>query len=126
MTQEELIFNILESNKDAIVVGSLGTISYDLKEIEHDNKIIIRGAMGCALGCGLGVALGTDKKVIVLIGDGALLMHLGSIATVLKLNPKNLEVHVFNNGSYKSCGGQHTYFDKIKNIIPFKVHEVSD
>ena len=92
MTQKEYLSSLLKRNKEAIIVGSLGTISYDLKEISHKHKIIIKGAMGCVMGVGLGIALNTDKKVIVLIGDGSFLMKMGSMATILRYKLKNLKV----------------------------------
>lgn len=110
MTQKEYLSKLLSQNKNAIIVGSLGTISYDLAQIEHKNKILIKGAMGCAMGVGLGIALNTKKKVIVIIGDGAFLMKAGSIATINRYNPKNLEMIILDNGVYKSCGGQPTNF----------------
>jgi len=111
----------LKKNRDAIIVGSLGTISYDLKEIEHPNKVLIRGAMGAAMGCGLGIAMNTDKQVIVLIGDGSFLMKQGSASTILRYNLPNLRVIIINNNSYRSCGGQETNFRHIKP--PFEVYE---
>jgi len=115
----------LKRNKEAIIVGSLGTISYDLKEISHKHKIIIKGAMGCVMGVGLGIALNTDKKVIVLIGDGSFLMKMGSMATILRYKLKNLKVIILNNNSYKSCGGQETNFKYIKKYVPFKIINIS-
>lgn len=124
MTQKEYISKLCEKYKDAVIIGSIGTISYDLKDIDHPNKILIKGAMGSALACGIGYALSTDKKVVVIIGDGALLMHLGSIATYLKHKPQNLEVHVMQNDCYQSCGGQSNNFQFIKSMLPkeFNVH----
>lgn len=105
-------------------MGSLGTISYDLSQIPHKRKVLIKGAMGCAMGVGLGMALHTKRKVIVVIGDGSYLMHMGSIATILYYKPKNLEVVVVNNNCYKSCGGQGTCFGAIKHLVPFKVYDI--
>jgi len=125
MTQKEYLSSLLKRNKEAIIVGSLGTISYDLKEISHKHKIIIKGAMGCVMGVGLGIALNTDKKVIVLIGDGSFLMKMGSMATILRYKLKNLKVIILNNNSYKSCGGQETNFKYIKKYVPFKIINIS-
>jgi thiamine pyrophosphate-dependent acetolactate synthase large subunit-like protein len=75
------------------------------------------GAMGCILGIGLGVALNTKKTVRVIIGDGALLMKLGSLATILAHAPKNLKILVINNSCHESCGGQKTNFDAIKHLF---------
>jgi len=113
--QKQYISNLLERNPSAVIIGSLGTISYDLAEISHKNKIIIKGAMGCALGCGLGYALSSKKKVFVLIGDGAFLMKMGSISSILRYKPRNLKVIIFNNNSYASCGGQKTNFRYLRN-----------
>jgi phosphonopyruvate decarboxylase len=66
------------------------------------------GSMGCAAGMGLGVALNSDRPVIVLDGDGAALMKLGSMATIGATAPKNLIHIVFDNGAYESTGGQPT------------------
>ena len=115
--QKEIIEIICKNNKEAIIVGSIGTISYDLKEIEHKNKILIKGAMGAAIGCGFGIALNTDKQVVVIIGDGSILMKLGCISTVVKHNLDNLMVYILNNNSYKSCGGQETNFKYIEDFI---------
>lgn len=111
MIQKDFISNILENNKEAVIIGSLGTISYDLDQIKHPDKICIRGAMGCAIAVGFGYALAKPKKeVIVLIGDGAFLMKTGSIATVMAYKPANLKIYVLNNGVHKSTGGQCTNF----------------
>ena len=126
MTQREYMSILLGRNRDAVAVSSLGNIGNDLKEIIHTEKIFVKGAMGCAVAVGLGYALGRpDKHIIVFIGDGALLMKLGSIATVLRLKPKNLRIVVINNNKYGSCGGQETYFKDIKYLIPFEVFEPS-
>ena len=109
--QKQFISSLLEKNPNAIIIGSLGTISYDLDKIEHKNKICIRGAMGCAMAVGLGYALNTDKQVIVLIGDGAFLMKAGSANTIARYAPKNLKVYVLNNGKHESTGGQETSFN---------------
>lgn len=117
MMQRALISNICLKHPDAVIIGSIGTISYDLTSLNFPNKILIRGAMGAALGCGLGYAMNTDKEVVVIIGDGALLMHMGSIANILKYSLPNLKVYVIYNGSYVSCGGQKNEFFEISHLI---------
>jgi thiamine pyrophosphate-dependent acetolactate synthase large subunit-like protein len=114
MTQKEFLSSLLKDNQDAIIIGSLGTISYDMKDIPHPNKIMIKGAMGCVMGVGLGYALNTDKRVIVVIGDGSYLMKAGSVATIKRHNPSNLKVIILDNNCYKSCGGQKTNFEYVK------------
>ena len=124
MTQKDFLLRLCKRNKNAIIVGSIGTISYDLNEIEHPNKVLIRGAMGAALGCGLGMALATDKTVIVVIGDGSLLMKMGSISTILAYYPANFRVYVMYNGTYASCGGQKNNFKRVMSCLRRPVFEV--
>ncbi len=124
MTQREFLLSLCANNPNAYIVGSIGTISYDLATIEHDNKILIKGAMGAALGCGFGIALGTDEEVIVVIGDGSFLMKMGSMSTILKYNLPNLRVIILNNNCYKSCGGQFTNFRAIEELLPVGIFSI--
>lgn len=126
MTQREFLTNLCSSNKDAVIIGSIGTISYDLGTIEHPNKVLLKGAMGAALGAGLGYALNSDKQVIVVIGDGSFLMKMGSISTILAQGVDNLRIIIINNDSYRSCGGQSTNFHAIRHLIPFEVYDIHE
>lgn len=117
MTLHAYLLSICGSNPEAVIVGSLGNISKELETIAHDKKILMRGAMGGAVGCGLGYALSSPEDVIVIIGEGALLMHLGSLSTVLKHKLPNLKIKVLNNGCYASCGGQKNNFKYIKDYL---------
>ena len=127
MTQKLFITNLLSKNPDATIIGSLGTISYDLATIEHKDKFCVAGAMGAVMSVGLGYALSKpESKVIVLIGDGAFLMKMGSIATILKHKPNNLEVYIINNRQHRSTGGQETNFESIKHLVPFNVVDIDE
>jgi len=126
MTQKDFLINLCEQNPNAIIIGSIGTISYDLTDIPHKHKIFLRGAMGSAMSVGLGYAIGQPKKlVIVVIGDGSFLMCMGHISTILKHKPHNLKVIIIKNNCYQSCGGQKNNFESIENLLPsyFQVHE---
>lgn len=97
------------------VVATTGKLSRELYELgdsgSHDrhNRFYMVGSMGCAAGFGLGVARGRpERPVVVLDGDGALLMKLGSLATVGNLAPANFHHVVFDNGAHDSTGGQPT------------------
>ena len=117
MTQENWISRFLNSHNDSVIIGSLGNISEILEKLDNGkNKIItVKGAMGCVMGIGLGYALNTEKQVYVLIGDGAFLMKAGSLATIAKYNPGNLQVIILNNNKHESCGGQPTSYKFFKN-----------
>lgn len=123
-SQAQFISNLSKRNPKTVLIGSLGLISSDLDSIKDNQKIITRGSMGCVMGLALGYALGYPrKKVICLIGDGSFLMKMGSISTILRYKPKNLQVYILNNNQYKSCGGQKTNFKYIQKYLPkyFKV-----
>jgi phosphonopyruvate decarboxylase len=66
------------------------------------------GSMGCASGMGLGVALNTKRKIVVVDGDGAALMKLGTLATIGAYAPGNLVHLLLDNGVHDSTGGQAT------------------
>ena len=68
------------------------------------NVLYMQGSMGIAPCIGLGIALNTKKDVVVLSGDGALLMHLGITHTIRDYNLSNLFVYVLDNGCHESVG----------------------
>tara|TARA_R110001592_G_scaffold252686_1_gene515467 strand:- start:21 stop:479 length:459 start_codon:yes stop_codon:yes gene_type:complete len=69
------------------------------------NILYMQGSMGIAPCIGLGMALNTKKDVVVLSGDGALLMHLGITHTIRDYNLPNLFIYVLDNGCHESVGG---------------------
>lgn len=127
MTQRKFILDLCRRNKDSYIVGSLGTISYDLEDTYHKYLYLCRGAMGCVVAIGLGLALSQRRKVIVVIGDGSLLMKLGSLSTVLKYKPRNLKIICLQNNTYASTGNQKINFKYIKKYLPpiVKIYEVT-
>jgi phosphonopyruvate decarboxylase len=98
----------------AAVVSTTGKLSrefYELDDKHHGrvNRFYMVGSMGCATGFGLGVARAQpERPVVVLDGDGALLMKFGSLATVGSLAPENYHHVVFDNGAHDSTGAQPT------------------
>jgi thiamine pyrophosphate-dependent acetolactate synthase large subunit-like protein len=92
------------------VIASLGHPAYDLFEAgERPENFYTWGSMGLASSIGLGLAMAQpDRRVIVLDGDGSLLMNLGSLATVATVAPANLVVIVWDNELYGTTGGQPT------------------
>jgi sulfopyruvate decarboxylase subunit beta len=67
------------------------------------------GSMGLASSIGLGLSLSTEKRVVVMDGDGSILMNLGALVTIANQCPKNLTLIIFDNESYGSTGGQPSY-----------------
>ena len=92
--------------KDALYVTNTGYISRAVyNEYPKNNNILyMQGSMGIAPYIGLGIALNTKKDVVVLSGDGALLMHLGITHTIRDYNLSNLFVYVLDNGCHESVG----------------------
>ena len=108
LSRKEAINNIFEKHgKDAVYVTNTGYISRAVYNEYPNNKNIfyMQGSMGLAPCIGLGIAMSSNKDVVVLSGDGALLMHLGITHTIAEQNLKNLFVYVLDNGCHESVGG---------------------
>jgi sulfopyruvate decarboxylase subunit beta len=92
---------------DTLVVTIMGAAAQELYDIGHrENFFYLQHAMGLASSIGLGLALHRPAdRVIVLDGDGSVLMNLGTFATLARYRPKNLIHIVFDNGSLLSTGG---------------------
>ncbi len=92
----------------ALVVTSLGNASYLWAELHHaPENFYFEDAMGLALPLALGLSVSQPKRpVIVVEGDGALLMHMGALVTVGAVNPANLTVLLIQNGVHAASGGQ--------------------
>lgn len=104
----EVIAGLLK--EDESVVSANGMISREMCAIrDRSHNFYMLGSMGLASSIGLGLALSVpNKKVIVIDGDGNVLMNLGSLTTIGKLCPKNLIHVVLDNESHDSTGGQPT------------------
>ena len=110
MTRLEATRLIVELAGDAPIIASLGHPAYDLfASGDRPQNFYTWGSMGLASSVGLGLALARpDVRVIVIDGDGSLLMNLGSLATIGLLRPSNLVVVVMDNEEYATTGGQPT------------------
>jgi len=110
MTRLQATRLIVELAGDAPIIASLGHPAYDLFAAgDRPQNFYTWGSMGLASSVGLGLALARpDVRVIVLDGDGSLLMNLGSLATIGLLRPANLVVVVMDNEEYATTGGQPT------------------
>ncbi len=116
LSREEAIKIVTSSlGQNDVVVSTTGMISRELFEFRemqgqgHEKDFLTVGSMGHASQIAFGIALQQpDKKVFCYDGDGALLMHLGSIAVTASRHPRNYIHIVFNNGAHDSVGGQPT------------------
>ena len=93
---------------DALVVSSLGTPSYLLHAAgDRPLNFYLWAAMGMASSAGLGLAMAQpDRRIVVLDGDGAAMMNLGSMVTVATRRPRNLLWVILENGVFLETGGQ--------------------
>lgn len=92
---------------DKPVVTIMGASAQELYDLGHkENFFYLQHAMGLASSIGLGLALHLpDEKVVVIDGDGSVLMNLGTLATLARYRPRNLVCVIFDNGSLLSTGG---------------------
>lgn len=127
MARYEAIEEIMKSIDDELIVCNIGFPSRELYEIkDRDENFYMIGSMGLASSIGLGLALARPEKDIVVIdGDGSLLMNMGSLVTIFANNPSNLTWIVIDNGAYGSTGNQDTYAQlidlvKIAKSVGFK------
>lgn len=115
MARYEAIQDIMNQIDDEIVVCNIGFPSRELYEIDdRDKNFYMIGSMGLASSIGLGLALSKpDEDIVVIDGDGSLLMNMGSLVTIFAANPSNLTWIVIDNGAYGSTGNQDTYAQLI-------------
>src|SRR5437762_5193352 len=92
---------------DTAVVTIMGACAQELYDLGHrENFFYLQHAMGLASSIGLGLALHLPhEKVVVMDGDGSVLMNLGTLATLARYCPRNLTHIIFDNGSLLSTGG---------------------
>jgi thiamine pyrophosphate-dependent acetolactate synthase large subunit-like protein len=108
LERRRVVSALLAGRKDAVVVGGLGASTYDIAATgDHDRNFYLWGGMGGAVMIGLGVALAQPNlPVVVITGDGEMLMGMGSLATVGLQQPGNLTIIVLDNEVYGETGGQ--------------------
>ncbi len=99
---------LLEERGELLVVTGLGSTSWDAASVgDHERNFYLWGAMGAASLVGLGLALAQpERRVLVVTGDGEMLMGLGGLATIGVQRPPNLSIAVFDNGHYGETGMQ--------------------
>ncbi len=111
LERRDVMAAILKDRGDALLVTGLGSPTYDAFAAgDHPLNFYLWGAMGGAAMIGLGLALAQPKRrVLVVTGDGEMLMGLGSFATIAAERPKNLSIVVLDNQHYGETGMQPTH-----------------
>lgn len=106
-----VVAELLRDRKGLLVVGGLGAPAWDITAAgDDDESIPLWGAMGGAAMIGLGIALAQPgRPVLVVTGDGEMLMGIGSLATIGVQGPKNFSLVVLDNERYGETGMQETH-----------------
>lgn len=119
MKRYDAIKRIVESTDDEFIISNIGFPSRELFGIkDRKNTFYMSGSMGMATPIGLGLSLALeqnqdDRKVIVIDGDGSLLMNFGELVTIYAQNPSNLIIALIDNEAYGSTGSQETYASRV-------------
>jgi len=109
LTRYDIIRIIAPYLDKKAVVSNLGWPSKELYALKHQpSNFYMLGSMGMATPIGLGIALTSSKEVVVIDGDGSLLMNPGTLATAAGLAPRNLTIIAIDNNAYGSTGNQPT------------------
>ena len=120
MVREEIIRHIVDATGEDIIVSTTGKASRELFEIREANgqshacDFLTVGSMGHSSSIALGIAMQKpDRKIWIIDGDGAALMHMGSMAVLGANAPANVVHIVINNGAHETVGGMPTVAEKI-------------
>lgn len=108
---------LADANDDLLVVAGLGSSNWDITEAgDRPLNMPLWGAMGATVSIGLGLALAQPaKRVLVITGDGDMLMGMGSLATVAAQQPDNLAIIVLDNEKFGETGNQATHTSPRNN-----------
>jgi len=111
LLRRKVVKELLAGRGDALVIGGLGAPAWDITDAgDHELNFPLWGAMGGAAMIGLGLALAQPKKkVLVVTGDGEMLMGIGALATIAVQRPRNLSIVVLDNERYGETGMQETH-----------------
>ena len=117
--RREFVAKLIQSCPNALVVPGLGSANYDLFAAgDRPENFYMWGAMGGAASIGLGLAIAQpDREVIVLTGDGEMLMGIGSLATIGVQQPKNLTLVILDNGHFGETGMQRSHTSLGTDLI---------
>jgi thiamine pyrophosphate-dependent acetolactate synthase large subunit-like protein len=111
LDRRAVVKELLRDRGRMVVIAGLGASAWDITATgDHDRSLPLWGAMGSSVMIGLGLALAQPSiPVLVITGDGEMLMGIGSLATAMSQAPANLHIAVLDNESYGETGGQRTH-----------------
>ncbi len=135
LARREVVARLLADRRDLLVVTGLGSASYDVMAAgDDDRNYYLWAAMGSAAMVGLGLAHAKPNlPVLVLTGDGEMMMGLGALATIAVQKPANLTIAVIDNGQFGETGMQTSHaglgigLDRIAETCGFSwTNEIRD
>jgi phosphonopyruvate decarboxylase len=112
LERSEAVAKLIGRHQDFLLISGLGGTARDVGAVAGDGAHVysLGGAMGAPCMMGLGLALARpDRRVLVVTGDGDLLMSVGSLATIAVINPANLAIICVDNGHYGETGWQQSH-----------------
>jgi thiamine pyrophosphate-dependent acetolactate synthase large subunit-like protein len=112
LERSEAVPKLIGRHEDFLFISGLGGTARDVGAVAGDGAHVysMGGAMGAPCMMGLGLALARpDKRVLVVTGDGDLLMSIGSLAAIAVVNPPNLAIVCVDNGHYGETGWQQSH-----------------
>ena len=117
MIRSDVLKTLVPFISDKLVVTNIGLPSQEMHLIDDQpTNFYMLGTMGLASSIGLGLALAQEKKVLVVDGDGSVLMNFGTLPTIANNPSANYILLIIDNGSYGSTGDQTTYTGKKTNL----------
>lgn len=111
LDRRHLVREIMRGRDELAIVTGLGSPTWDVASVEdRERNFYLWGAMGGAVSLGLGLALARrELDVLVITGDGEMLMGMGSLATAALKSPPNLAILVLDNALYGETGMQQSH-----------------
>jgi len=109
--RRDVVNELLRDRGDLLVIAGLGAPNWDVSATgDHPNNFPLWGAMGAASMMGLGLALAQPtRRILVITGDGEMLMSIGALATIAVEKPPNLTIAVLDNERFGETGMQKTH-----------------
>lgn len=112
LDRKDAVPKLVGNHEELLIVSGLAGTSKDIAALTDDgsNAFTMAGAMGASTTIGLGLALARpDRRVLVVTGDGELLMNVGALATISVMAPANLGILCVDNGHYGETGYQKSH-----------------